>query len=266
MPAARRACVTPGRAARRASAASAWASSVAAAASHSSAVSRCSQWAGSGPGISANLGASRSVGSQDPVLGPRQILFGVDLAPEAVDEERSQRHAARGERVEPVAEVGLVQRGGGAERGVLRPRGARLAPDLAQRRGPLGREARQADELAGGLFGRDQPLADAGDRARRRRPRRRGPARPRSPGGACAPRRRRASGDRSPAPPVPAPRPAGGRARARTRCRSRRTGTRPSSRARRRTARSRCCSRPSRGSRRSAAAGQPAGGAILSPR
>ena len=111
-----------------------------------------------------------------------------------------ERDAALGERVEAVGQVGLRERRRRAERRVARPRARASRQTSRSAAAPSAREAGEADELAGGLVGRDQPLADARDASRRRRRRRRARARPRSPGAACVLRRRRASGDRRPAP------------------------------------------------------------------
>src|SRR5262245_2972504 len=155
MPAARRACVRPGRTARWVSFSCAWASSVAAAASHSVASRRWSQWPGSLPGTSRPPDV-------DGLFGARQVLFRVDLAPATVDQHGAERDAALGDRVETVGQVSLAQRRRGAERSFEATRERRV-PDVAQRRRAGGREAREAGELAGGLGGGDLTFADARD-------------------------------------------------------------------------------------------------------
>src|SRR5436190_9116315 len=155
MPAARRACVTPGRTARWVSFSSACESSVAAAASHSAASRRRSQWPGSLPGTSRPPDV-------DGLFGARQVLLGVDLAPAAIDQYRPQRDAARGDGVETVGQIGLAQGSRCPER-LLEAARARLFPDVAQRGRAGGREAREAGELARGIGGGDLTLADARD-------------------------------------------------------------------------------------------------------
>ena len=235
---------------------SAWASSVAAAASHSAASRRWSQWPGSRAG---HVTTAQRV--DRPRCGARQILLGVDLAPA-----RRRRAPARsgtprvGDRVERrrTGTPGAASRA--APNGRVQPARERLAPDRAQRGRALGREAGEADELAGGLLGGHQALADARDARRRRR---------------CSSTRASSASltgcsVAAVVGVVPAAiddqrdrrrarRPRGARARARTRCPSTRTGSR--SRISRLGVEQRgqdVVARPSRGCRRSAAPAAPA--------
>ena len=132
IPAARRAWVTPGRTARRASAASAWASSVSAAASHSSAVRREQPVRGIGRrSASAPAAPGRHDGS-----AARARSSSVSISRQRPSmKHRPQAHAAVGDRVEPVGQVGLAQRRA-APNGRLEaaPRAPRARPRAAPRR------------------------------------------------------------------------------------------------------------------------------------
>ena len=195
MPAARRACVTPGRTARRES----FSSSGPARSRPPPATRRRRAGAASAPGSAP--GMSDRQASTTSSARARSSSVSISRQPPSTSTGRSATPRAA-TALRPSDEVGLAQRRGGAERRV-QPARERLAPDGAQRGRALRGEAGEPDELAGGVLRRDQPLADAGDDRRRRRVPSTRASSASLTGCSGGPRRRHASGDRRSARSAP---------------------------------------------------------------